>query len=114
MYDQPDTPTAGFMGNEPRQVRRDGLCRLDRSDQIRSGKVLLLARARDFLPAELRVDGSAVAARGTTVCESYWIADMLNRHTNQNESGATAACQPWHRERCLSQLARSERSERTD
>ena len=66
MFDQPEGQGGGFM-YDARPVRRDAWCRLDRGDQIVAGKVLLVAETRDFMPAELRVDGVRIPNNGWTI-----------------------------------------------
>jgi hypothetical protein len=76
LYDQPDGASA--LSTEQRCLRREALGRLERSDQVRAGKVLLLAQAEDLMPADVRVDGRAVPTGGTTVVRVVLDAQVLD------------------------------------
>jgi hypothetical protein len=67
LFDQPEAAQANNYMNESRSVRRGALFKFDRGDEIAAGKVLLIAEARDFLPAEIRVSHVTVPHSGSTV-----------------------------------------------
>ena len=81
LYDQ---PRRGQGRNDP-LLMREVLGRMDRSDQIRAGRALLIAAADDYMPAKLRFDRRSVEVTGTTVVRVLFDVAAPDRSSGATE-----------------------------